>query len=211
MPRKKCPNYLSITLPWPITTGYVSMVTFVGIRSPPWSLPTPPKRRRTLCPSLVLSFFFFFQLPQGRQCLFEVRSVPDWHGIGTNLVRKNPPITFVIVNFFVVSNGVYDLRPQDNPFGDKDLWFDQFQSFDFGIVHLVQIGHGFPESSSSCTSCWAGWRWSIPCLPAFYRIGARGVALSSYWSQEWKRKSIVHLMNFWFSSLPFRKKCPHVQ
>ena len=77
------------------------MVTFVGIRSPPCSLPAPPRRRIALCPSLVsLSFsFFFFQLSQGRQCLFEVRSVPDWHGIGTNLVRTNPHITFVIVNF----------------------------------------------------------------------------------------------------------------
>ena len=31
--------------------------------------------------------------------MFEVRSVPDWHGIGTNLVRTKPPITFVIVIF----------------------------------------------------------------------------------------------------------------
>ena len=31
--------------------------------------------------------------------MFEVRSVPDWHGIGTNLVRTNPPIAVVIVNF----------------------------------------------------------------------------------------------------------------
>ena len=31
--------------------------------------------------------------------VFEVRSVPDWHCNGTNLVRMNPPITFVIVNF----------------------------------------------------------------------------------------------------------------
>ena len=64
-------------------------------------MPDPPRRRIALCPSLVsLSFFFFFfQLPHSRQCLFEVRSVPDWHGIGTNLVRTNPPITFVIVNF----------------------------------------------------------------------------------------------------------------
>ena len=30
--------------------------------------------------------------------MFEVRSVPDGHYIGTNLVRTNPPITFVIVN-----------------------------------------------------------------------------------------------------------------
>ena len=41
------------------------------------------------------------------------------------------------------SNGGYDLRPQDHPFGDEDLRFDQFQSFDCGIVHLVQIGHGY--------------------------------------------------------------------
>ena len=78
------------------------MVTFVGIRNPPCSLPAPPRRRIALCPSLVplsFFFFFFFQLPQGRQCLCEVRSVPDWHGIGTNLVRTNPPITFVIVKF----------------------------------------------------------------------------------------------------------------
>ena len=31
--------------------------------------------------------------------LFKVRSVPDWHSIGTYLVRTKPPITFVIVIF----------------------------------------------------------------------------------------------------------------
>ena len=67
----------------------VSMVTSVGM-SPPWSLPAPPRWRRIdLCPSLVSLSFFFFPLPQGRQCLFEVRSVLDGHGIGTNLVRTN--------------------------------------------------------------------------------------------------------------------------
>ena len=69
------------------------------IRSPPCSLPAPPRRRITLCPSLPLLNFFFLQVPQSWQCLFEVRSVPDWHGIGTNLVRTNPPITSVSVNF----------------------------------------------------------------------------------------------------------------
>ena len=77
------------------------MVTFIGIRSPPRTLPTPPRRRRTLCPLLISlsTFFFLFQLLQGRQCLFEVRSVPDWQSIGTYLVWTNPPITFVIVIF----------------------------------------------------------------------------------------------------------------
>ena len=30
--------------------------------------------------------------------LLEVRSMPDWHRIGTNLVRMKPPITSVIVS-----------------------------------------------------------------------------------------------------------------
>ena len=34
------------------------------------------------------------------------------------------------------SNGGYDLRPQDHPFGDKDLRFDQFQAYSCGICHL---------------------------------------------------------------------------
>ena len=37
-------------------------------------------------------------LSQGRQCLFEVRYVPDWHCIGTNVVQTNPPINSVIIN-----------------------------------------------------------------------------------------------------------------
>ena len=38
---------------------------------------------------------FLFQLLQGRQCLFEVRSVRRSHSIGTLLVRMKPPITLV--------------------------------------------------------------------------------------------------------------------
>ena len=33
------------------------------------------------------------------KCLFEIRSAPNWHSIGTYLVRTKPPITFVIVMF----------------------------------------------------------------------------------------------------------------
>ena len=93
---------------------------------------------------------------------------------------------FCNCNILMVSNGVYDLRPQDHPFVDKDLLFYQFESFDCGIVHIVQIGHGYPGSLSSCTSSSAGWRCSIPSLPASYRIGVREVVLSLNSSQEWK-------------------------
>ena len=40
--------------------------------------------------------------------------------------------------FLVESDSGYDLRPQDHPFGDKDLRFDQFQSYSCGIFHLGQ-------------------------------------------------------------------------
>ena len=78
----------------------------------------------------------------------------------------------------VGSNGGYDLRPQDHPFVDKDLRFYQFESFGCGIVHLVQIGHGYPGSPSSCTSFSADWRCSTPCPQASYRVGVREVVLS---------------------------------
>ena len=59
---------------------------------------------------------------------------------------------FCNCQFLVVSNGGCDLRPQDHPFGDKDLRFDQFQSYSCGICHLVQIDRGYPGSTSFCTS-----------------------------------------------------------
>ena len=81
------------------------------------------------------------------------------------------------------SDGGYDFNPLEHPFVDKDLRFDQFQSFDCGTVHLLQIGHGY-SGSSSCISG-AGWRCSIPCLPASCRIGVHEVVLSLHSSQEW--------------------------
>ena len=85
---KTCFKYLYNKSPCSISTWFISMVTFIGIRSPPRTLPTP-----------LSSFFFLFQLLQGRQCLFEVRSALHWHSIGTCLVRTKPPITFVMVTF----------------------------------------------------------------------------------------------------------------
>ena len=55
------------------------------------------------------------------------------------------------------SNGEYDLRPQEHPIVDKHLRFDQFQSFDCGMFHLVWIYHGCPGKTSSCTSSSTGW------------------------------------------------------
>ena len=137
------------------------------------------KKKKNFLPIVgFVELLLFFQLPQGRQCLFEVRSVPDWHSIGTYLVRTNPPITFVIVIFVWGQMVGMTFRPKDHPFGDKDLRFDQFQSFDCGIVHLVQIGHGYPGSTSSCSSSSVGWQCNIPCLPASYRIDVREVVLS---------------------------------
>ena len=97
--RKSCPEDLfpnTCTTGHPVlSTWFISMVTFIGIRSPPRTLP------RTLCPLLISlsSFFFLFQLLQGRQCLFGARSALYWHSIGTCLVRTKPLITLLMVIF----------------------------------------------------------------------------------------------------------------
>ena len=43
----------------------------------------------------------------------------------------------------MLSNGECDLHPQEHPIVDKLLRLDDFQSFDYGILDLVGIGHGF--------------------------------------------------------------------
>ena len=58
------------------------------------------KKKKNSVP--IVDFFellLLFQLLQGRQCLFEVRSALHWHSVGTCLVRTKPPITFIIVIF----------------------------------------------------------------------------------------------------------------
>ena len=182
---KNCSKYLYNKSPCSISIWFISMVTFIRIRSPPRTLPTPPWRRRTLCPSLVsLSFFFFFQLLQGWQCLFEVLRCTGI--ISELLLFERSHQYFCNRNILVRSNGGYDLRPQKHPIVDHHLRLDHFQSFDCGIVHLVWIYHGYP-GRTSCTSSSAGWRCNIPCLPVSYRIGVREIALSLWRSQEWKR------------------------
>ena len=180
------------------------MVTFVGIRSPPRFLPAPPRRRRTLYPSLVsLTFFlFFFQLPQGRQCLFEVRSVPDWHSIGTNLVRTNPPITFVIVNFLwsqmvgmifglkfihlatkIFCSNNFNHIPAEFVISYKSI-VDTLEALLFALLLELMGDVVFSVS------------WLLPVTVSvkspFLNIVVR----------NWR--SIVYWMNFLFSSVPFR-------
>ena len=43
----------------------------------------------------------------------------------------------------MLSNGECDFHPQEHPIVDKDLRLDDFQSFEYGILDLVGIGHGF--------------------------------------------------------------------
>ena len=50
------------------------------------------------------------------------------------------------------SNGECDLHPQEHPIVDKLLHLDDFQSFEYGILDLVGIGHGFLGTVSFCIS-----------------------------------------------------------
>ena len=46
-------------------------------------------------------------------------------------------------SILVLSNGECDLHPQEHLIVDKVLHLDDFQSFGYGILDLVEIGPGF--------------------------------------------------------------------
>ena len=81
---------------------------------------------------------------------------------------------------------MYDLRPQDHPFVDKDLRFYQFESFDCGIVHLVQNVMDTLEVLLLALRLQLVGDVVFLVSRASYRIGVREVVLSLYSSQEWK-------------------------
>ena len=75
----------------------------------------------------------------------------------------------------MLSNGICDLHPQEHPIVDKDLRLDDFPSFEYGILDLVEIGHGFLGNLSFCISPSIGQPYNILCLPAFYHIDVHEV------------------------------------
>ena len=68
---------------------------------PPGILPVPPRRGRALPPILVISLILLIlEATQGRQCFFEISSMPYGHRVGTNKIRTYPPIATVYIDFF---------------------------------------------------------------------------------------------------------------
>ena len=156
------------------------------MRSPPWTLPTPPwRRRRTLCPSISASFFFLFQLLQSRQCLFKVRSVLHWHSIGTCLVWSQPPITLVMLflwNQMVCMIFIFKSIPLSTSIFVSTIFNHSIAECFISYESVMDT----LEASLLALLFSAGWWCSIPCLPVSYRIGVREVVLSLWRSQEWK-------------------------
>ena len=71
---------------------------------PPGILPVSPRRGRALPTILVISLILLFlEATQGRQCFFEISSMPYWHRVGTNKIRTDPPIATVHIDFFFSS------------------------------------------------------------------------------------------------------------
>ena len=96
------------------------------------------------------------------------------------------------------------------PSHDIFLHCDPIQPCSCGISHHGWTGREYPRNVSSCIYSWASSRWSTRDPPASSRNGARGVALS--WCSNWESiESVLDESNLLFSSVPLRKKCPHVQ
>ena len=183
------------------------MWTFVGIKSPPWSLPAPLRWRIALCPSL---FFFFFQLPQSSQCLFEIRSVPDRHSVGTYLVRTNPPITFVIVKFLWSQMvGVVFVRKvihlATKFFGSANFYHIPVEfviSYSSVVDTLEILLFALLLELMGDVVFFVSWLLpvTVPVRSPFLYMVVR------------KRKQIHRALDeFLIFFIPFRKKCPHMQ
>ena len=156
-------------------------------RMSPRILPIPPRRGRTLPPILVISLILLIlEATQGRQCFFEISSMPYGYRVGTNKIRTDPPIVAVHTNFFF-SSVVCDPRSSICPSHESFLQCDPIQSWSFGILHHEWTDRECSRILFSCISSWADSRWSTrdPLLAS--RSGDRGVDLSWCSSSESKR------------------------
>ena len=70
----------------------------------------------------------------------------------------------------MLSNDECDLHLQEHPIVDKLLHLDDVQSFEYGILDLVGIGHGFLGTFSFCSSSSIGWPNNILFLLVFFAI-----------------------------------------
>ena len=134
-------SQLLIRLPWSISTGYVSMVTSVGMRSPTMILASTTKMKKNRFVSIVGFVELLLLSIAARETMLVWSQICAGWAWYRNQSCSN--------EFLMESNGGYDLYPQDHLFDDKDLHLDHFQSFDCGIFHLVWIYHGYPGSISS--------------------------------------------------------------
>ena len=176
---KNCSKYLFNKWPCSISTQFISMVTFIGLKESNKNLANSNMKEKNFVP--IVGFVELLLL--SNCCKVDnawssqiCASLAQYLNLSCLKSTTNYSCNGHIL---VVSNGGYDLRPQEHPFVDKHFRFDHFQSFGYGMFHLVYICHGYPGSPSSCSS--------IPCLPASYRIGVSEVDLSLCSSEEWKR------------------------
>ena len=72
----------------------------------------------------------------------------QWHGIRTLLISNEATICSYSGGILVLSNGECDLHPQEHPIVDKLLHLDVVQSFEYGFLDLVGIGHEFLGTGS---------------------------------------------------------------
>ena len=83
--------------------------------------------------------------------LLEIRTFSQWLGVRTRLVEMDPP-TVLVRSILLLTDDKCDPHLQEHPIVDKVLHLDDVQSFEYGILDLVGIGHGFLGNVSFCIS-----------------------------------------------------------
>ena len=183
-------------------------MNFGMIRSPPLTLPIPPCRRWTSClPLFVLVrvsrhmwFFscFLLQSLQGRQCLLEIRTISQWHSIGTLLFSMKPPFV-LIVEVFLCSQMVSVIFIRKSiPSSTK---FFVSMIFNHPITECLIVYESVMDSLEVSL---------LAFLLQLVSLVSWGLPfLMTYSGTE--RRSIVYLTNFRLTPVSLCKKCPHVQ
>ena len=185
------------------------------IKTPPWTLPIPPCKRWTAClPLLVFVrvsgcqwFFscFLMRSLQGRQCVLEIRSMPQWHSIRTLLIWMKPPFLLKMEVFLLCQMASVIFIRKNIPSSTKI-----FVSMIFNYSNMEQIGRGFLGTVSFCISSLTDYPDNLCLLPFLPYLCQWSLPfLMTYSGNE--RKTIVYSTNFRLTAVSFCKKCPHVQ
>ena len=153
---------------------------------------------------------FLLQSLQGRQCLLEIRSMPQWHSIVTLLIWMKPPFA-LIMEVFLCGQMVSMIFIRKSIPSSTKIFVSMI--FNHSITEFLISHESVMDSLEIFLFAFllqlVSRKYSLS--PGFlpYRCPWGLPFLMTYWGTE--RRSIVYLTKPRLASVSFFMKCPHVQ